>query len=69
LGGTGVASRKNCGRRLVAVVNDFPGELWTLAPVNRLIEREFEAAYSGVNVGFPKDRQIALGRTGLPLAS
>jgi len=61
LGGTGVASRKNCERRLVAVVNDFANELWTLARLARLIEREFEAACSAVNVGLPIGQQVAPG--------
>jgi len=33
-----------------AVANGFPTELWTLARVVKLIEREFGLAYSTVNV-------------------
>jgi transposase len=51
-GGLDVAQKKQLGKALLAgaVVNDFPTELWTLARVAKLIEREFGVAYSTVNV-------------------
>jgi len=50
--GLGVAQKKDLGKALLAgaVVNGFPTELWTLARVAKLIEREFGVAYSTVNV-------------------
>ncbi len=51
-GGLDAAQKKQLGKALLAgaVANDFPTELWTLARVARLIEREFGVAYSTVNV-------------------
>lgn len=50
--GLGAAQKKQLGKALLAgaVANDFPTELWTLARVAKLIEREFGVAYSTVNV-------------------
>jgi transposase len=50
--GLDVAQKKDLGKALLAgaVVNGFPTELWTLARVAKLIEREFGVAYSTVNV-------------------
>lgn len=43
---------KRLSKRLLegAVVNGFPTELWTLARVVKLIEREFEVSFSLANV-------------------
>jgi transposase len=51
-GGLSAAQKKQLGKALLAgaVVNDFPTELWTLARVVKLIEREFGVTYSTVNV-------------------
>jgi transposase len=51
-GGLDAAQKKQLGKTLLAgaVANDFPTELWTLARVAKLIEREFGVAYSTVNV-------------------
>jgi transposase len=51
-GGLDAAQKKQLGKALLAgaVANDFPTELWTLARVAKLIEREFGLAYSTVNV-------------------
>lgn len=50
--GLNAAQKKQLGKALLAgaVANDFPTELWTLARVAKLIEREFGVAYSTVNV-------------------
>ncbi len=46
-GGLDAAQKKQLGKALLAgaVANDFPTELWTLARVAKLIEREFGVAY------------------------
>jgi transposase len=51
-GGLDAAQKKRLGQALLAgaVANNFPTELWTLARVAKLIEREFGVAYSTVNV-------------------
>lgn len=51
-GGLDAAQKKQLGKALLAgaVANDFPSELWTLARVVKLIEREFGVVYSTVNV-------------------
>ena len=51
-GGLDTAQKKWLAKALLAgaVSNDFPTELWTLARVAKLIEREFGVAYSTVNV-------------------
>ncbi len=51
-GGLDTAQKKQLGKALLAgaVANDFPSEVWTLARVAKLIEREFGMAYSTVNV-------------------
>ena len=51
-GGLDAGQKKRLGKALLAgaVANDFATELWTLARVAKLIEREFEVAYSTVNV-------------------
>lgn len=51
-GGLDAAQKRQLGKALLAgaVANDFPTELWTLARVAKLIEREFGVAYSTVNV-------------------
>jgi transposase len=51
-GGLDPAQKKQLGKALLAgaVANDFPTELWTLARVVKLIEREFGLTYSTVNV-------------------
>jgi transposase len=51
-GGLDAAQKKQLGKALLAgaVANDFPTELWTLARVAKVIEREFGVAYSTVNV-------------------
>jgi transposase len=51
-GGLDAAQKKQLGKALLAgaVANDFPPELWTLARVAKVIEREFGVAYSTVNV-------------------
>ena len=48
----GRSAEEALGKALLAgaVANDFPTELWTLARVAKLIEREFGVAYSTVNV-------------------
>ena len=50
--GLDAAQKKALGKALLAgaVANGFPTELWTLARVVKLIEREFGVAYSTVNV-------------------
>ena len=50
--GLDAAQKKVLGKALLAgaVANGFPTELWTLARVAKLIEREFGVAYSTVNV-------------------
>ena len=44
--------KKRLGNALLAgaIANDFPTELWTLARVAKLIEREFAVKYSTVHV-------------------
>jgi transposase len=51
-GGLDAAQKKQLGKALLAgaVANDFPTELWTLARVAKVIEREFGVTYSTVNV-------------------
>jgi len=51
-GGLSAEQKRALGKALVAgaVVNGFPNELWTLARVAQLIEREFGRAYSTVHV-------------------
>jgi transposase len=51
-GGLRSEQKKALGKALVAgaVVNGFPNELWTLARVAQLIEREFGLTYSTVHV-------------------
>ena len=51
-GGLNAAQKKKLGKALLAgaIANDFPTELWTLARVVKLIEREFGVTYSTVNV-------------------
>jgi len=51
-GGLDATQKRQIGKALLAgaVVNGFPTELWTLARVAKLIEREFGLAYSTVNV-------------------
>ena len=48
----GRGAEEAAGQSLLAgaVANGFPTELWTLARVAKLIEREFGVAYSTVNV-------------------
>ena len=50
--GLSSAQKRALDKALVAgaVVNGFPNELWTLARVAQLIEREFGLAYSTVHV-------------------
>lgn len=50
--GLDAAQKKRLGKALLAgaLANDFPTELWTLARVAKLIEREFAVTYSTVNV-------------------
>lgn len=50
--GLDAAQKGQLGQALLAgaVANDFPTELWTLARVAKLIERDFGVAYSTVNV-------------------
>lgn len=50
--GLDAAQKKRLGKALLAgaMANDFPTELWTLARVAKLIEREFAVTYSTVNV-------------------
>lgn len=50
--GLGAGQKKELGKALLAgaVANGFASELWTLARVAKLIEREFAVAYSTVNV-------------------
>jgi len=50
--GLDATQKKQLGKALLAgaLANGFPTELWTLARVARLIEREFGVAYSTVNV-------------------
>lgn len=50
--GLGDAQKKALGKALLAgaVANGFPNELWTLARVAKLIQREFAVSYSTVNV-------------------
>lgn len=66
--GLDAAQKKVLGKALLtgAVANGFPTELWTLARVVKLIEREFGLAYSTVNVwrilremGFSSQRPAA----------
>ena len=51
-GGLDAAQKKQLGKALLvgAVANDFPTELWTLARVAKVIERQFGLTYSTVNV-------------------
>jgi transposase len=51
-GGLTSAQRAKLGKMLItgALANGFTTELWTLARIARLIEREFGAAYSTVHV-------------------
>lgn len=51
-GGLDAAQKKQLGKALLAgaLAKGFPTELWTLARVASLIEREFGVAYSTVNV-------------------
>ena len=51
-GGLDAAQKKWLGKALLAgaVANDFPTELWTLARVVKLIERELGVRYSTVHV-------------------
>jgi transposase len=51
-GGLDAAQKKQLGKALLAgaIVNSFPTELWTLARVAKLIEREFGVTYSTVHV-------------------
>jgi transposase len=51
-GGLDAAQKRQLSQALLAgaVANDFPTELWTLARVAKLIERDFGVAYSTVNV-------------------
>lgn len=50
--GLDAVQKKRLGKALLAgaIANDFPTELWTLARVVKLIEREFGLTYSTVNV-------------------
>jgi transposase len=50
--GLDAAQKKRLGKALLAgaLANDFSTELWTLARVAKLIEREFAVTYSTVNV-------------------
>ena len=51
-GGLDAGQKRRLGKALVAgaLAKDFPTELWTLARVAKLIEREFAVRYSTVNV-------------------
>jgi transposase len=51
-GGLNAVQKKQLGKALLAgaIVNNFPTELWTLARVAKLIEREFGVTYSTVHV-------------------
>jgi len=69
-GGLGAGQKRQLGKALLAgaVANDFPTELWTLARVAQLIERDFGVAYSTVNVwrilrelGFSSQRPTGRG--------
>lgn len=51
-GGMSDAQKRKLGKALLdgAVLNGFPNELWTLARIAKLIEREFGLSYSTVHV-------------------